>query len=201
MNKKQLPGSAGVVALVFALTSLPGLAAAQERKVPETYTAVTTHMTPADVEIKADILDWSTDEQRAAVVAALSEAEDPAAALRDLPTLGVVWRSGSAIGSSIKYAVRESAADGSETITLVTDKRVGATSFSPWTADDPAIESPPAYSVIELNTGNAATGSMSLAAAVVIDAAGNTVALDPAGSTPVLTAVAKAPKPYWAANH
>jgi hypothetical protein len=155
-------------------------------------------MSPADVELKADILDWSSDEDRADVIAAIRDAEDPLAALRELPTLGVVWRSGSAVGYAIKYARRETAPDGSERVTLVTDKRVGSTSFNPWVADDAAIESPPGYSVIELNTASGGSGSMSLAAAVLVDESANTIGLDLSRGTPVLTNVKKAPRPYWA---
>lgn len=185
------------LATLATILAFPGMLPAQERKIPDTYTAVTTNMSPADVEIKADILQWSSDEARAAVIAALGE-EDPVAALSALDTHGVVWRSGSAVGHSIKYAHRDTAADGTETITLLTDKAVGSSSFMPWTADNAAVDTPPTYSVIELQTGNGAQGSMSLAAAVVIDTASNTVSLDRQGTQPLLTNVVKQPPPYWA---
>lgn len=192
---RQLPAAALFAVAAGALAGLP--AAAQERKVPDTFTAVTTNMSPAEVELKADVLEWSDEAGRAAVIAALTGDEDPVEALEALPTLGVVWRSGSAVGHAIKYAHRAAAADGGETITLVTDRRVGSTSFNPWVADDTAIETPPAYSVVTLDTG-AGTGSMSLAAAVVIDADAGFVSLAPGAGAPVLTSVAEAPKPYWA---
>jgi hypothetical protein len=198
MNEKRVVNHCGTLAALLALCVIPAAGMTQERKVPDTYTAVTVNMSPADVELKADILDWSTDEDRAAVIAAINDADDPVAALQELPTLGVVWRSGSAVGYAIKYARRETAPDGSETITLVTDKRVGSTSFNPWVADDPAIESPPGYSVIELNTAGGGSGSMSLAAAVLVDESANTIGLDLSRGTPVLADVKKAPRPYWA---
>lgn len=190
-------GMAACGGVLLAVMTVGGAPLAQERQVPDTYTAVTTHMTPADVEIKADILQWSSDEERAAVVAALTEAEDPVAALQELPTLGVVWRSGSAVGHAIKYAVRETGANGSETITLVTDKRVGSTSFNAWTAED-GVATPPDYSVLVLSTGGDREGTMSLAAEVVIDAEANTVSLARGEGTPVLTNVTRQPPPYWA---
>jgi hypothetical protein len=188
--------SLALLALTVAGTATNPLRA-EERVVPDTYTAVTTHMSPADVELKADILNWSTDEQRGAVISALA-ADDPVAALRELPTLGVVWRSGSAVGYSIKYAHRDAADDGTETITLVTDRAVGSTSFMPWTAEHPAVESSPPYSVIELETGAGAKGTMSLAAPVVIDEDAKLVSLDMQGSAPLLANVVKQPPPYWA---
>lgn len=187
------------VMLVFGamMAGLSGATLAQDRPIPDTYTAVTTNMSPADVELKVDVLRWSDDEQRAGVIEALA-AEDPVAALSALDSVGVVWRSGSAVGHSIKYAHRETDAAGAETITLVTDKAVGSTSFTPWEADNPAVDSSPGYSVIEMTTGASARGSMSLAAAVMIDAETNTISLDWQGADPLLTGVSKQPPPYWA---
>jgi len=196
MIASRLGRTACLPAAALVALMLPVVVGAQERRIPDTYTALTANMSPADVELKADILQWSTDAARAAVIAAITEAEDPVAALQELPTLGVVWRSDSAVGSAIKYASREVAADGSETVTLVTDKRVGSTSFNPWVADDSPVASPPPYSVIQMSTGG--SGSMSLAAEIVIDADAATVALDRDSGTAVLANVAKAPKPYWA---
>jgi hypothetical protein len=189
--------SIGAAALfAFGLASVaPAPASAQARPVPDTYKAQTVNMSPADIELKADVLGWSGDQDREAVVAALGQ-EDPAAALRELPTLGVVWRSGSAVGHSIKYAHRTTAADGSETLTLVTDKAIGATSFAPWSADQPATDAELDYSVIEMTTNG--EGTMSLAAPVVIDEALNIVSLDEREGPAILTNVRKEPKPYWA---
>lgn len=193
-------GAVATIAVVSGALSLSATADAQQQPVPDTYLAVTTNMTPAEVELKADVLRWSSDDERAAVIAALESGDDPAAALRDLPTVGVVWRSGSAVGHSIKYAYRADTADGGERITLVTDKRIGSTSFVPWEADDPAGDAPLDYSVIEMTVGAGAEGqgSMSLAAPITIDTESSMVSLDFAGGTPVLTHVRKAPKPYWA---
>lgn len=183
-----------VVAAAAVIGSVLASAAAQERQVPDTYKAVTVNMTPPDVELKADVLRWSSDEDRAAVVAALGQ-DDPAAALRDLPTLGVVWRSGSAVGHSIKYAYRTESADGDETLTFVTDKAIGASSFSPWAANAPATDTELGYSVIEMTTNG--EGTMSLAAPVVIDNAANLISLD-TDTQAILTNVRKEPLPYWA---
>jgi hypothetical protein len=158
---------------------------------------MTINMTPADVELKADILDWSDASQQAAVIAAL-ESEDPAAALRELPTLGIVWRSGSVVGHSVKYAHRAELADGGEQITLVTDRRIGSTSFTPWVAVDASDSEPLDYSVVEFRTGDSNGGTLSLGAEIVIDAANGLISLDPGSRAPLLTSVTKEPKPYWA---
>ncbi len=180
---------------------LPGAAGAQERRVPETYTAGTANMTPAGVELRADVVRWSTDDERAAAIAAMG-AEDPTAALRALPTAGIVWRSGSAVGHSIKYAHRRLAADGGEIVTFVTDRPIGSSSFTPWIAETPA-DTALAYSVIELTVPAAGggEGTMSIAAEARIDTAAATVALDRGTRLAVLSDVVKQPKPYWAAGN
>jgi len=191
----------GLIAAAAAVLAAPALVDAQERTVPDTYKAVTVNMTPADVELKADVIRWSAEDERAAVIAVLAEAENAesaAEALGGLPTLGVVWRSGSPVGHSIKYAHRTTSPDGSERITLVTDKRIGSTSFEPWTAGDGSTEAPLAYSVVEMVTGENAEGTLSLGAEVVIDTASGTISLDRGARAPLLTNVTREPKPYWA---
>jgi len=184
-----------LLAAAAGFGSAPALIEAQERRVPDTYKATTVNMSPADVELKADVIRWSNDEERGAAIAALGEA-DPAAALRDLPTLGVVWRSGSAVGHSIKYAHRAPIAGGGERITFVTDRVIGSTSFEPWTTGDSASDAALSYSVIEMTTNG--TGTMSLAAEVRIDADANMVSLDQGAHAPLLTEIRKEPPPYWA---
>jgi hypothetical protein len=201
MKRTTIPAVAAFVTTAVGTFLAPAPTSAQERTVPDTYTAITTNMTPADVEIKADVIRWSTEEERAAVLEALADAEDGVAALRGLPTLGVVWRSGSAVGSSIKYADRVTAADGSERITLVTDKPVGATSFNPWTAENPGVATELDYSVIEMTTGAEGQGTMSLAAAVTVDTGSKRIGLDSGAAPGVLTRARKVPKPYWEINN
>jgi len=197
MKAQAFVNSLGAFAMLAAgLVPAAGMAA-EDRPVPDTYTAVTTNMQPAGVELKADILGWSTDEQRQQVIAALS-ADDPVSALRALPTRGIIWRSGSVVGHAIKYAYRSLLDDGGEKITLVTDRRIGSTSFTPWVADDGPAAVPLDYSVVEFRTGADAGGTLSLGAAIVVDAEAGLVGLDPGDRAPLLTQVQKQPLPYWA---
>ena len=188
-------------AWVAAITTFSiAVASAQQRPVPDTYTAVTSNMSPEGVELKADVLTWSDLSARAAFIDALG-AEDVAAALSELPSVGVVWRSGSAVGTSIKYSQREQLPDGGERVVLATDKRIGATSFEPWTAgraEADALE----YTVIELTieAGGAGSGTMSFRAPVVIDEDSSTIALQHDGSPGLLEDARLAPKPYWAGS-
>ena len=197
MTHRQIIKRSGFIGVVAAGLTLAAGLCAQERKVPDTYTALTTNMTPQDVQLKADILDWSSEAQRAAAIEALG-AEDPVAALRELPTLGIVWRSGSVVGHSVKYAHRTELDDGSERIVLVTDRRIGSTSFTPWRANDAPDAEPLDYSVIELRTGSSGGGTLLLGADLVIDADASSITLDAGGREPLLTEVTKQPKPYWA---
>jgi hypothetical protein len=196
MIRNRILKSLGIVA-ALAATSLSTELAAQEQPVPDTYTVMTTNMTPADVELKADILDWSDEAQRTAAVEALA-ADDPAAALRELPTLGIVWRSGSVVGHSVKYAHRTELADGGEQITLVTDRRIGSTSFTPWAANDAPDSEPLDYSVVEFRTGAGEGGTLSLGAEILVDAGNGLISLDPGSRAPLLTSITKQPEPYWA---
>jgi hypothetical protein len=188
---------ASVACMAIALTAP---AKAEERAIPDTYLAATTNMTPADVELKADILHWSTDEERAGVVAALGS-DDPSAALGELPSMGAIWRSNSSVGNAIKYAHRTRTPDGAEVVTLVTDRRIGYSHFIPWEADAPVTDESPEYSVIEMVVGgDAGYGTMSLSADIRIDTANNLISLEPGDGEPLLTNARMAPKPYWASD-
>jgi hypothetical protein len=163
------------------------------------FTATTVSMTPADLTLRIDVRQWSDEASRTAVVDAL-EAADAQAALRALPTLGYVWRSGSGVGYAVKYAHRLSTADG-ERVTFVTDKRLGAYDLKPWTAGVEAAGPEIPYSVVELYLGGdgSGVGTLSLVAPIVIDAANAVVSLAADSGTPrVLANVKLEPKPYWA---
>lgn len=171
---------------------------------PDTYTATTTDMTPAGVTLKVQVKEWSDDSARAAVLAVLRDAVDVQQRLVELPTVGYVWPSGSAVGYALKYAYREATADGGERITVVTDRPVGAYAFKPWAVNDTAPEEPEEYSVIELHLDaqGSGVGTMSLAAEVVLDPDAQTVSLDSADTVPsILTGATREPKPYWAQDN
>ncbi|HEX6994748.1 MAG TPA: hypothetical protein VF339_11455 [Gammaproteobacteria bacterium] len=164
------------------------------------FTATTVAMTPADIELRIDVREWSDEAGRSAVVDALAAGSDVASALRELPTLGYVWRGDSGVGYSVKYAHRIHTSSG-ERITFVTDKRLGAYDFEPWTADGATEGSELEYSVIELMLPENGTGdgTLSLAAEVKLDRENGLVLLEtPADAPRLLTDVKLEPKPYWA---
>jgi hypothetical protein len=184
------------LAIVLALM-LGGQAIAQNRPVPDTFRATTTNMSPADLGLKLDVLEWPDADARAEVVEALSADEDIRSKLLAVPTLGYVWIDGSSVGYSIKYAHRETDASGQDRVTVVTDRALGSYSFEPWQIGGQSIEPDTPYSVIELNL-TTGMGIVSPAADVTIDADNALVYFDGAPSEPVLSEVRLEPKPYWA---
>jgi hypothetical protein len=189
------PLNAVVLAALLAASSV----SAETPPVPDKFTMTTTSMTPSDVGLRVDVRSWSDEAARAAVVAALAQEADVRDTLASLPSVGVVWQSGSAVGYAVKYAHRASTPEG-ERITFVTDRVLGSYDFKPWAANPPAARALD-YSVIELYLdGNGrGSGSLSLAAEVKLDSAGGLVSLEAAGGAPRVLKDAKLePKPYWA---
>lgn len=173
--------------------------ASDTRVVPDTFTAKTTAMTPADVQIKIDVREWSTAEARADAVAALS-GDGVQQALRALPTAGYVWLSGSSVGYAVKYAHRTTSPMG-DRVTFVTDRPLGAFGNKAWTTSAGGTDKDRQYSVIDITVGgpNAGTGQLSIAADVKLDPAAGIVALETKqGDAAVLKDAKQEPKPYWA---
>jgi hypothetical protein len=171
--------------------------AAGPRLVADTFTATTANMTPTGVNLRMQIIEWPDASARAEAVATLAAGAEAATPLAKLPTVGYVWPSASPVGYSVKYAQRESQQDGSERITLVTDKRLGSYDFKGWSVASPAAVNDAPYSVIELvvNGSGTGTGTVSLVGEVVLDEAAGTVALK-SGAASLLTNVRReAPKP------
>ena len=160
---------------------------------------------------------WSTDAERAPLLAALSAPPPPpaaapasagrggragrggggapppspaerlAAAVKAAPTLGYIWGEG-VTGYSIKYAWRSPSAD---RVVLVTDRRLGAHAPEWGLAASAGPEAD--FTTIELHLDGAGAGEAksSLSAAVIVDPAAATLALDRFGAAPALLKVSK----------
>ena len=115
--------------------------------------------------------------------APLSPAERLTRAIKAAPTIGFIW--GGVTGYSIKYAWHAPAADGADRVVLVTDRRLDTTTAIP--GDASAGE----FTVIEMLLDAKGTGEAksSLTAAVVVDAAAKTLALDGYRAAPALLKV------------
>ena len=196
---------AGLLVLAGAIdgSAQPG----GEEPVPETFTATTANMDPEGTDLRFNVLRWSDDAEREAVLDVLTNAgtepgdDGELDALIELPTLGYVWPDGSALGYAIKYARRDAVADGGERLTFVTGRRLGRFGREPWTPEGTPETALQPFTVIELRLdgdGDGA-GTMSPAADVAFDEANRTVALTNYDTAPTLLAAAKRqPAPYWA---
>jgi hypothetical protein len=181
------------VVMLTALMIAAGAVLAQSEPAKiDRFTATTTAMTPRDLTLRFDVREWPDKAARTEVVAALAQASDVRAALKDLPTVGYVWQSGSAAGHALKYAHREPTESG-ERITFVTDKRLDSYEYKPWVVNETAVLPSLEYSVVELylNDGGSGEGTMSFAAEVKLDATGGLISLVPASGAPRVLANAK----------
>jgi hypothetical protein len=176
--------AACTMAAIFALALPKGAYGAGPRSVAAAFTATTTNMTPAGLDLRVQILQWQEADARAEVVAALASGSDVAKTLAKLPTVGYIWPASSPVGYSLKYAQRSSLPDGGERITLVTDKRMGSYDFKGWSVPTPVAPDLP-YSVVELDvpSSGAGTGQLSLATEVMVDEAAGTVSLAAGSAT------------------
>ena len=197
--------AAGLMLFTGALGA--GAQEAGNRPVPDTYTATTANMDPEGVGLRINVLQWSGAEDRRAVLDVLTDPEhatndqDELDALMELPTRGYVWPDGSALGYSIKYAHRETTADGGERVTFVTGRRIGKFAREPWAPAGTPDEAQRPFTVIELrlDANGDGAGTMSPAADVAFDEAEQAVALVNYDAAPTLLADAqREPPPYWA---
>ncbi len=193
MSPNRFAGRFAVAAVTAALTlaTASGASAAGPRLVADAFTATTANMTPADLGLRIQILEWQEAEARAGVVATLASGAEAAAALTKLPTVGYVWPNGSPVGYSLKYAHREPLETGGERITLATDRPLGSYDFRGWSVTSPAVKNDAPYSVIQLELNGSGTGSgnMSLVGEVSLDEEAGTVSLNGAHTPSLLTNV------------
>ena len=193
-----------VLGCLLVLVATAATASAQA-EVLETFTTTTANMDPAGEDLKFSILRWSTEADRQALVGVLmslaAEQVDDAepSDLIELPTLGYLWPSSGGRGYALKYAHRVVTPEAGEQITFVTDPYVGTYGRVPWTTADAPEARVKAFVVIELrlDSNGDGEGKMSVAADIVFDTEGSTVALDNYDAAPVLLeAVKRQPPPH-----
>ena len=112
-----------------------------------------------------------------------SPAERLTGAVKAAPTIGFIW--GGITGHSVKYAWHAQAADGTDRVVLVTDRRLDAS-----TPESPAAGE---FTVIEMliDTKGIGEAKTSLATPVVVDPAAHTLALEGYRAAPVLLKVTR----------
>lgn len=176
----------------------------------ETFRGATTGAVSSEgVELRINVLRWTAEEDRGAVLSLITpapggtagEGEDLEDALQDLQTVGFIWTGGS-LGYALKYAHRTAASDGGERIVLVTDRPLGRWDRNgPWTGSDGSGPAAAAFTVVELrlDAEDRGEGKMSVDAPIEFNGPAQTVGLaDYASAAAHLANVRREPPPYWA---
>ena len=194
-----------VLGCLLVLVATAATASAQA-EIPETFTATTANMDPAGEDLTFNILRWSTEADRQGLIGVLMSlaaeqgGDAGASDLIELPPLGYLWPSSGGLGYALKYAHRVVTPEGGEQITFVTYPRVGTYGRVPWTTADAPEARVKAFMVIEprLDSSGDGEGKMSVAADIVFDTEGSTVALENYDAAPVLLkAVKRQPPPSY----
>jgi hypothetical protein len=178
-------------AFVFAVLAgarSDGLAQTPPRR--DTFSAKTVNMSVGSgQDLKMDVIRWSTDEERNAVLSALKDKNDKvlADAVSKAPSLGSIWTN-ETLGYAIHFAYRDMLANGSERVILVADGRFGSWTGQVWKPLHPLEGVDYPFSVIELRLNRTGTGEgkMSLTSKVVADETGKTLVLADYDAAPIL---------------
>ena len=172
--------------LVVILLFVSALAQAQVKGPIERYSATTANVVGANEPVTIELLKWSTDADRDKLLSVLAWYGDKEVTTA-LPTVGYLWTSASA-GYSIRYAYKVAAADGSQRIILVTDRKLGAWSPDVWKPVAAATADNRPFSVIELRVNRAGVGEgkTSLTTKSVVDPASKSIALENYAAQPVI---------------
>ena len=199
-----------VLALLLAVAVAAPLPAAAQSDELETFRGTTTGAVSAEgVELRINVLRWTAEEDRGAIVSlitpapgqAAGEGEDIGNALQELQTVGFIWTGGS-LGYALKYAHRTEDEDGGERIVLVTDRPLGQWDRGgPWTGSGGSGPAAAAFTVVELHLDaeDQGEGKLSSSAPIEFNAPAQTVGLaDYASAAVHLENVYREPPPYSA---
>jgi hypothetical protein len=123
------------------------------------------------------------------MISALKDKNDAALAdaMQKAPSLGSIWTNES-LGYTIRYAYRDTLANGSERVIFGTDGRFGSWSGQLWKPLQAAATVDHPFSFIELRVGRtgAGEGKLSLTTKVVVDETGKTLGLGDYDAAPIL---------------
>jgi hypothetical protein len=167
---------------------LAGASAQAQVKGPiERYTATTANVAAPGEPVTIELLKWSTDADRDKLLSVLAWYGDKEVA-GAMPTFGYLWTGTSATGYSIRYAYKVAAADGSQRIILLTDRKLGAWTPDTWKPVAAGTPDDRPFSVIELRVNRAGQGEgkASVTTKTVLDAASKSLALDNYAAQPVI---------------
>lgn len=134
--------------------------------------------------ITIDIRRWSTDEERGKLFAAYSQgAQQAAEGMQKAESVGYIWRSGSGLGQSVRYAFDTKLPDGRQRVVLVTTDNILEWNRRPGAASS---EPAPPLTVVELRLPAAGPGEGKLSAKVSADSAEKLLAIDGYEGAPVV---------------
>jgi hypothetical protein len=178
-----------LLALAFASLTA-GAAESPPLTQPIKLSATTTNLgRDSDTPIQIDLLRYSSDEEREALVAAVSGKgiETVQAHLAGKPSLGFLWTD-SSVGYLIRYAARSPLPGGGERIVIATDRLLGSYGLQPWQPAPPAEATTHPFTVLELHLDSKGKGdgTFSLAARVAVDATTRTLGLEQFATAPRL---------------
>jgi hypothetical protein len=156
----------------------------------ETFTAKTVNMSVgAGQNVKIDIFRWSTEDERKGLVSVVTDNNEKALvdAIQKAPSLGSIWTSES-LGYSIRFAFRDTLANGMERVIVLTDGQLGSWSGQIWKPLRASGTVSYPFSLIELRVNRMGTGEgkMSMAGKVVADDNAKTLTLGDYDAAPVL---------------
>jgi len=141
--------------------------------------------------ITIDIRKWSSDEDRTKVFDTFSQGADKAAeGMSKSESVGYVWRSGSGVGHSIRYAFDTKRPDGGQRVVLVTTDNLNEWNRRPGpTPPDPA----PPLTVIELRLPAKGAGEGKFSAKIGADGNSKLLTIEGYDTAPVVfTSVTRA---------
>jgi hypothetical protein len=164
-------------------------ASAQTQATPEHFTALAVNSNgpvgaPASTTVDIDIERWSTDAESDHLLTVLAEQgpDKLLTTLESLPRAGS-FRTPDSVGYDIHFARRTRAADGSDRITLVTDRNIGY-----WERANAGRSTDYPFTVIELRIrkDGSGEGKMSIATKITTDPATKSLVLENYNASPVM---------------
>lgn len=164
------PASTPSAATTGIVAGFKGTAANLERVAGETITI--------------DIRRWSTEEERGKLFTAYSQGPQQAAeGMQKAESVGYIWRSGSGLGQSVRYAFDTKLPDGRQRVVLVTTDNILEWNRRPGTVSS---EPAPPLTVVELRLPASGPGEGKMSAKVQTDAAGQLLSIDGYDAAPVV---------------
>lgn len=164
------PASSSAAATTGIVAEFKGTAANLERVAGETITI--------------DIRRWSTEEERGKLFTAYSQGPQQAAeGMQKAESVGYIWRSGSGLGQSVRYAFDTKLPDGRQRVVLVTSDNILEWNRRPGTVSS---EPAPPLTVVELRLPASGPGEGKMSAKVQANSAGQLLSIDGYDAAPVV---------------